>query len=395
MYRTPLLVSAALLLAAGGLAACGMSSESDFLAGDSKPGAAGDAAAQDGGFVGSPSDGIDLPPVDNAIILVHAAKSQAFRLCFTNELTRRPAPDSETMPEANVVGVEVGAAVRLPPLAGAPGDVYLFDEPLIRAYYPQFGGAGAGPTCSELLASSSLSKLGVKVATITKDLHLGVHLLVLEGCPANGPISTFTTAECGSTWTPSGGNLTLTETELTGARRSGPGALPAQVVNLSQPLDSQRGARSVRVAFGDLATPGATLTPVATDPPLYGGAFPAAPVPLTYPAEDLATYGTYGLRVSIGGNADGGSEDAGPAVDVLDQTLDVVQRQSSPTALPQEYYAAASNYVFLLLGDPAPRLRDGGADGDARRTLHLLAIPVISPDAAGDGGSPDAGEGTP
>src|SRR5688572_28450886 len=93
----------------------------------------------------SPSAGGDnkdyLAPTDNAVILVHAAGMPAYRLCFENEPDLRPQPDQETTPEANVVGVEVGSAVRLAPLRGKPGKIHVFNEALIRAY------AGTGLSC--------------------------------------------------------------------------------------------------------------------------------------------------------------------------------------------------------------------------------------------------------
>ena len=54
------------------------------------------------------------------------------------------------MPNANVVGVEVGSAVRIAPLKkGAPGVVYLLSEPVIRASYPP--GVTNGPTCDTMI----------------------------------------------------------------------------------------------------------------------------------------------------------------------------------------------------------------------------------------------------
>ena len=80
---------------------------------------------------------------------------------------------------------------------------------------------------------------------------------------------------------------------------------------------------------------------------------------------------------------------------VLDQTLEQVQAISAPRELPTTYFGIASNYALLLLGDPAPRLFDGGADTDGRRALHLVAIPVIDPkaDAGADAGPTEPGDG--
>ena len=370
--------------------ACGMSSADSALGRSANDPGAGSSRPDGGGFAPSATDpNAGAVPVDNAVILVHAAKSQAFRLCFRNELDRRPQPDSDVMPEANVVGVEVGRTIRLGPLRGAPGEVFLFDEPLIRAVYPQFGGAGQGPTCESLLsASNPLSKIAVSLGSIDKNLKTGVHLLVVRGCPGNGPLRTYRTAECGETWTPASGNLGVTEIELRGAKPPTPGTLAAQVVNLSQPLDSAKGERDVVVSFGDLATANAQLTSVASNPKLFETATLPSPTELRYASDDPAIYGSTGFRISLVDKTAGGA----PPTVVLNQTLEQVQSISAPRELPSTYFAVASNYALLLLGDPAPKLLDGGPDTDDRRGLHFLAIPVIEPKA--DGGV-DAGPRPP
>lgn len=371
-----------MLIALGGSAfACASMQDASFGAENDPSG----GTAADGGMKGSdlgPSAATP-GPVDNAVILVHAAKSQSFRLCFKNELDRRPQPDSDIMPEANVVGVEVGSAVRLGPLRGAPGEIFLFDEPLIRAFYPQFGGAGTGPTCGALLSSSNeISKLAVNLGTIDKSLATGVHLLVVRGCPGNGPLRSYSVGECGGDWTALKGNLGISEIELSGAERPKTGTLPAQVVNLSQPLDGTRAGRDVVISFGDLAGTNAKLVTVTSNPPLFGAAAPAQPAQLTYPADDPAIFGTSGFRISLASKG----ADAGQTT-VLDQTLERVQELSAPRDVPPTYYAAASNYALLLLGDPGAKLGDGGVDTDDRRRLHLLAVPVIETKSSADGGS--------
>ncbi|HSO33520.1 MAG TPA: hypothetical protein VLT33_13395 [Labilithrix sp.] len=378
--RSMALCTAVLALAGLGVA-CGSMSASAFEAGDNTPSGAG--RGEDAGFGPAATDPNVGVALDNAVILVHAAKSQSFRLCFRNELDRRPQPDSDVMPEANVVGVDVGSTVRLGPLRGAPGEVFLFDEPLIRAVYPQFGGAGQGPTCESLLsASNPLSKLAVSLGTITKSLKTGVHLLVVRGCPGNGPLRSYSTAECGDTWTDMKGNLGITEIELRGSKAPTNGTLSAQLVNLSQPLNSAKGSRDVVVSFGDLKTPGAPLTAVTANPALFGGASPEQPAQLQYTTEDPAIFGSIGFRVSFAAKGT-------PDTVVLDQTLERVQALSAPRDIPATYYGVASNYALLLLGDPAPKLIDGGPDTDDRRNLHLLAVPVVDPKP--DAGS-DAGE---
>jgi hypothetical protein len=111
-----------------------------------------------------------------------------------------------------------------------------------------------------------------------------------------------------------------------------------------------------------------TTTSIATDPPLLGAASPAAPVALAYDPEALPDYAQRGFRVTLGGKS------------LLAQSLADVARLSSPNDLPSSYYAAASNYVLLLLGDPeAPVKNDAGAD--ELETLHFLVVPVVQPKA--------------
>jgi hypothetical protein len=396
----PMQMTIGLLLAASGmlgaLAACGDAGLSSFGMDPGSPGTA--APGADSGFGGAtaaPSDGAGpaLVPVDNAVILVHAAKSQAFRLCFENETDRRPQPDSDVMPQANVVGVEVGAAVRLGPLRGAPGMVYLFEEPLIRAFYPAFGGAGEGPSCQSLLNSDSLKVLAQPLGKIDTDLSSGVHLLVVRGCPSDSPLVKHSVAECGASWTSAAGNLSVVELTLQGAKRPSPGILPAQVVDLSQALEGERGGvRPVTVSFGDLLTPGAPLTTVTTDPAVFGAASPPMPAELGYDPSDTAIYESLGFRVELGADTGSGG-DAGAAT-VLDESLARIQKLSSPRDVPPTYYAAASNYALLLLGDPNAKLADGGVDNDDRRKLHFLAVPVIEPKSDAGPDAVDGGSGS-
>lgn len=393
MTRTTLGLCTTVLALSAFAYACGSASLSAFDGSERVGEPTGGGA--DGGTNLSPSagaDGKDLAPVDNAVILVHAAKALPFRLCFENDLELRPQPDSQTMPEANVVGVEVGSAVRLGPLKGPPGKVFLFEEPLIRASYPQFGGAGQGPPCKTLLASS-LGGVRIELEAIEADLSRGVHLLVLRGCAADSPLQKYSAAECGEGWSAAKGNLSMKEITLTGANRPESAILPAQVVNLSQPLESARAGRDLVVTFGDLGAADAVHTPVVTNPPLFGNAAPAVPARLPYAADDIAVYESTGIRVGFAAKtADGG---AGPSEAILDESLAKIQKASSSRDVPPTYYAAASNYALLLLGDPGAKLSDGGADTDPRRNVHLLAVPVIAPKADAGTGEPDDGGAAP
>jgi hypothetical protein len=392
--RTTVGLSALLVAFSALVYACGSADLSSFGADSANPSATGGGTdAGFGGATSAPSGDKALAPVDNAVILVHAAKSQSFRLCFENETDRRPQPDSQVMPEANVVGVEVGSAVRLAPLRGKPGMVYLYEEPLIRAFYPAFGGAGAGPTCKNLLENTNLQKLAQPLGAIDTDLSHGVHLVVVRGCPSDSPLRKYSAAECGDGWAAATGNLTVKEITLTGATRPGDGILPAQVVNLSQPLESARAKGNVLVTFGDLTAPSATHTTVTANPTLFGEAQPSQPAQLPYNSSDIAIYESVGFRVSLLA-ADAGA-DAGAGKKVLDESLALIQKQSSPRDVPPSYYSAASNYALLLLGDPDAKLADGGPDTDERRTLHFLAVPVIEPknDGGAEGGTTDPLDG--
>lgn len=364
--------------------ACSSSLNADFGPNGGTPSGKNDADA--GGVNARPEDGSGAGPLGNAVILVHAAKSPSFRLCFKNELDRRPQPDSDVMPEANVVGVEVGSAVRLAPLRGSPGEIFLFHEALIRGLYPQFGGVGAGPTCETLLAAPNNTYAAVSLGTIDADFRTGVHVLAVRGCPADGPIHTYSTKECGADWESSKGNLAVTALELRGAIRPSPSILPAQVIHLSQPLESAREGRDIVIEYGDLTVPDAGLQNVVSNPQLFGSTEPNRPTELPYPLEDAGVFASTGFRLSL-------RESKGSAsVVLLEQSLARIQALSSPRAVPPDYYAAASNYAFLLLGDPSPKLDDGGVDADERRNLHFLAVPVIAPkvdaDAGADAASP-------
>ena len=386
-----------MVIALAGLAyACGQSDLSAFGGRSTEPSGGSSADGGEFGAATAKPGSDELGPVDNGVILVHAAKSKAFRLCFENEQDLRPQPDSQVMPEASVVGVEVGSAVRLAPLRGVPGEVFLFEEALIRSLYPSFGGSNAGLSCQELLDGDGTKGLAIRLGAVTANLSTGVHLLVVRGCPSDPILPTvhkYSVAECGDDWTPKG-NLSIREITLAGAARPADGILPAQVVNLSRPLESARAGRDVLVSFGDLAQVTNQHTPVVSNPVLFGGAEPTTPALLAYPSTNTAIYGSLGFRVTFATGGDGGGE-----VNVLDESLAAIQKGSSPRDVPPSYYAAASNYALLLLGDPAPQLADGGADTDERRTLHLLAVPVIDPnsDAGAEGGTSeplDGGAGT-
>lgn len=371
--------------------ACGdMASSADFGDGAERGNNGGqEPSASNGDKNGGSATPPELVPTDNGVIMVHAAGMPAFRLCFENELDRRPQPDSDVMPDANVVGVEVGSAVRLAPLRGAPGKIYVFAEPLLRD--EGFSG-GKGRTCSALLQDATMFKLAHEMKPVASDLSKGVHLLVLKGCQGK-TIVTYTKGECGEDYDENNphGNLAMIETELKGGKRTG-NELPSQVIHLARPLESARNGAALAVSFGDVKTNDSPHSSVAVAPQLFGAPLSLTKSPSFDPTND-AIYADVGFRVTLtnGTNA--------PQV-VAQQSLADVQKLSAPREIPSTYFAAASNYVLLLLGHPAPKLNDGGPNDDPLRKVHLLAVPVIEPkddagagDAGGtgtaDGGSPD------
>ncbi len=117
---------------------------------------------------------------------------------------------------------------------------------------------------------------------------------------------------------------------------------------------------------------------------------PNPPAVIDYNPSNLAEYATSGVFVTVGGLLDGGSPDAGRQT-VLAQSLQEIQQRSASRSLPSDWFAVASSYVVLSVGDPKPVLADGGPDDDPRRALHLLAIPLAAVDAGasvGDAGTP-------
>jgi hypothetical protein len=358
-------------LLVGGAVACAASDAATFLdKGSQAPGAA------DAGEFGArePTSNADLGPTDNGVIIVHAAGAPAFRLCFSNELDAQPTPNSELMPDANVVGVDVGSAVRVGPLKGPPGEVFLFSESLIRQSYPPGGG---GPSCKQLLESTPPYPY-TRLGTVEANLSRGVHLLVVRGCGPKNPIHAYTKVECGTDYDAEKGNLGLTRLEVLGTNRTSDNELPAQIVHLSQPLESYRDKRSFRVTFGDLTASPTAHNSKAENPTLNGEPL-AFVTPPTFQATDIAAYNKLGFRVVV-------DDTNGQGKVVAEQSLADVQRLSAPREIPPTYYSLASNYVFLMLGDPAVK-DDAGVGFDERLMLHLLAVPVITRPTAGDAGT--------
>lgn len=377
------------LLAAAALAAC-----SSLDAGDSVPPRADASGPSDGaradGEVGFADAGAPLI-VANAIVLVHAAAFPAFRICFDGALTDQPQPTRDLLPESNLVGTDVGAAVRLPPRSEQLGRAFVIAESYLRARYPVFG--GQGPTCQDLLNEFGTQQHFIEVGQVTDDVSRGVHALVLGGCQPALADPVASKERCGGDWTAAAGNLKLTTLSLMAYARSGDARLSVQLVQLSPALQRAAQGRALGLAFGPLEA--GAPSPFVEGAVPFGVAVPNPPATLDYAAADLASYGASGVFVTLGGAvndagmpifpADGGA-DASVRQVMVAQSLADIQKRSSPRSLPADWFSAAASYVLLSVGDTDPRVSDGGVDDDPRRALHLLAIPLATPDA----GDPDA-----
>lgn len=381
MHRMTRNLTAMALLGAG-IVACGSSLDAAF-SGDNSP----SASPADAGFGAGESTApgsAGLGPTDNAVILVHAAGLGAFRVCFAAAPSLFPQPDRQTMPDANVVGVEVGSAVRLPPVdTSARKEIYIYEERILRPFTAPFG---TEVYDCQTLTTSQGKNIPEPVAkmTVSAELSRGVHLLVLSGCGRNPLEGTQrTAAQCGADFDAKTGNLKLEEIELQGALRPSPATLPTQVVHLSQALELSRAAAGanapLEIRYGaEGADAGAApRTPVATNP-MFLKAPNAQPAAVAYDPTDTPVYAEQGFEVTLGGKR------------LFWQSLADVARLSSPQELPSSYYAAASNYVLLLLGDPTAKgTTDAGPD-DLER-LHFLAVPVVAPKADAGAVEPEDG----
>ncbi|MDB4942492.1 MAG: hypothetical protein JWP97_2026 [Labilithrix sp.] len=380
---------AAALGALGTLAACSAAGDAESI------GFGGDAAAGDAGPARDTDASIGAAPITvDALVLVHAARFPPFRICFENAPGERPWPDTDVMPSSNVVGIDQGAAVRLraPARPTELGRAFVFPEASIRILYPAFGGTQEGPTCGQLLASSSPHVAdAVEVGTVDTYVGQGVHALVLEGCRPAAQDLGASTARCGASWAPGSGNLALRVVPLVAYDRpAGPGSFPLQLLQLSPSVTAASAGHVLGLTFGPLdAGDDALPEPLVEGQVPYASPVPDPPAVVKYDPDDLAGYATKGLFVTVGAPYDdaGVPVDAGPDAArrvIASESLEAIQRASSAQSLPTEWFAAASSYVLVSVGELDPRLDDGGATDAGARALHLLAIPLAAPDAGAD-----------
>jgi hypothetical protein len=179
-------------------------------------------------------------------------------------------------------------------------------------------------------------------------------------------------ADCGANYDPAKGNLTIKTVSLPPVTPATNKSIPVELVHMSFLLEGQKNGSALTVQFGTLAGP--TTTTVAVDPQLFQN---GTDTMLSVDQTDEAVYAQQGFRVLLG------PVGGGPATFQKDLTLADVQSLSSPREVPSDYYTVASNYALLLLGDPR-------ITNDARRGVHLLAVPVLDPaqlDAGTEGGT--------
>ena len=385
-----LVAATALVAAAVASAACGDVTSASF-AGESGPTGRGQVDA--GSATGDGADPSAVPAPQqpsNGVMLVHAADFPALRVCFEGRPGARPIPDSTTMPDANIVGLDVGAGIRLSPIRNDKplGKVYVIevDPSRIRNGFDENAtcghlicAPGSGPQC--LTAGRDYAEAAAPIG----DTSLGADaltILAIKGCGNAFQIDAIgvNASDCGVGWDNLKGNVKAESITNLALGQRPAGKLPVQLVNLSKYLDPKT-LGALTVQYGDvLAEAGApTLSNVANDPPVDQ---PAPSKDLDLPTDDESVYGTRGFVIER-------KTGSGPAFSVRTSLADV-QEDSSPLSLPADYYQGSSKYALLLLGDPRAQASDP-------RRVHLIAVPMTDPadavdtDAGGGSTGADAG----
>lgn len=359
--------------------ACGASSESTVGVYSPEDAGSSDAASpqpmtRDAGAIATAS----------GVVILHAAAFPAFRLCFENYPDLPPQPDRTVMPQANVVGVEVGSVVRISPLEKAPGKVYVINQRKVLAG-PDDVAKPCGQTLREFIPDIEFHVAGQLDEPIGASR---VTLLAITGCGSGAYINALGVPkeDCGPEWNETSGSLRARTLTLLPTSVATETSLPVQVVHMAPLLEAKRQpGEAIEVSFGALdAGPGALAQNVVTTPPLFDA---SPPVTLKLDQTKETTYGTHGFRIAVQSNG----ADASAAFSV-EQSLADIQDLSFSQTVPTSYYMEASNYALILLGDPRvqPTYPDGGPNPDyARRSVHLLAVPVKAPT---DAGAPPLGD---
>ncbi len=382
--RMKLLISLAGAAVAVGVVACSSAGgDSRFDTTDGTGGASGNVDGGNG--LDNPGRGGDAdastvaatPVGAGSVVLVHASRNlPAFRACFAGFTQTLPLPDDKIMPNANVVGVDVGTAVHIGKLdalgssqadasvavydageagASAPlsGDLSIIEEKLARQFFPQGTDPKTWPNCqalTQVLKQNGYEGHGLYTLTDTplktpNDMY--ATFVIVKGCV---PDPVLTTKECGAGFTAAKGNLSFDTLEVTAEDGTD--------------FDFKGVTASPAVADGTVLSfyPTNTSTASTTPLPIKASAVSSA-VTSTLPTTDTGyTTATFELRDPTNMNAL-----------LLQQTLAAIQARSAPRDLPAEFFGLRSTFVLFAIGDPAV------VDKTAPTALHLLAIPVQDP----------------
>lgn len=390
------LVASALLAGAtcAAIAACAdLGAASALKAGR---GAGEDEDASDTPLPGVPLDGGARADTANGVLLVHAAAFPAFRLCFENYPDVLPQPDAKVMPQANMVGVEMGGVVRIGAMPRPPGRIYVLSQERVKATLND----PSAVSCGEQLKKLDLNLEYQVAGRIDRPIGVGAaEVLVLSGCGGGGFLGKVgvPSSDCPgwNTETAVDGTLKPQVFPLGSSTISSASKLSVQLLSLSSELDKHRPeGRILDVSFGALdAGPEQPLAQrVASGVQSFDA---SAPVVLDVAQTAETTFGTHGFRIAYR-PADGGATSADAGDLSIDESLAVVQSTSRPDGDPTTYFLSPTSYALLLLGDPRVQrtFADGGVNAgfDARRGVHLLAVPVHDDSDAGPlGGDWDAG----
>lgn len=376
--RSRLLLIAAALATTAAIVACGSSATSAFDASgtnapgknDGTGGASGDADATPSQLGNDAGGGAAAGA--GSVVLVHAARNlPAFRVCFQDHTNTLPLPDDKIMPNANVVGVDVGTAVHVgqlePKQSSNPdasiaaydsgveggvdsgplptGELHVIEEKLARQFFPQNTDANAWPNCGDLvnvLRQNGYEGHGLytlKGDTLTPDLNSAI-FVVVKGCL---PDPALTTTECGPGFTTTAGNLSYQTLQVvaqdgSGFDFEGVSASPA-VADMSTLVYSPDGQSK-------------------SDPISLKATSVSSSASSTLPAD--YTVAKFTLAAPNGAA-------------LITSSLADIQARSAPRVLPADFFGLRSTFVLFAIGDPKV------TDQTAPNALHLIAVPVQDP----------------
>ena len=361
----------------------------------------GDSAPSDGSQGdGAPTDAASdnhVGPTHARIIALHGSPDfPALRVCFglgsTSSVAHLPALPHSLMGQQAFPGVYPGAGGALPDLADFSAQaitVYAIDATKISG---DTADAGANePACDALIGASGQ---GGTLALGTDYFLIGqvpagtfadgtTELVALAGCLPQAVDSNASTARCGSSYDPTGGNLALQYYTLDTTSMPGTSSFGLQVVHAASALDGVLSQVGGGVPVAEIfevigSDAGAQTTPLG---------------PITFPATNgheqatptAAQINTASIFGDLNGNRALVSSvtDAG-AVYQFALPLGVVGQLSvgdNPPTKPDggPYFTAGENYTFVLLGDPTAQQLvglDGGPNGAYQGYgLHLVAFP--------------------